>query len=81
MKHKWHEELEELVNFNIDDFEAKVEPLFTLNQMIEFAEKQVKNNVDLAIVSECEICNESEAKLTVKICHSCDEYVLNSSDR
>ena len=30
--------------------------------------------------SVCECCNENEAKVTVKLCHSCEEYKLNSND-
>jgi len=52
MKHKWHNELEDIANFNISEIEADIEPLFTLNEVVEFAQMKVKNNVGLANVRQ-----------------------------
>jgi hypothetical protein len=48
----------------------------------EYHQNKLKNNEVLDIVSDsvCECCNENEAKLTVKLCHSCEEYKLNTND-
>lgn len=54
--------------------------------MLAFAdlvlEKQVKNNDLLHSVGNfvCECCNENEARANVELCHSCEEYKLNTND-
>ena len=44
-------------------------------------EEQITLPIDSVSNSVCECCNENEAKVTVKLCHSCEEHKLNTNDR
>ena len=71
MKHKWHNELEDIANFNISEIEADIEPLFTLNEVVEFAQMKVKNNVGLANVrQQSELLPYDRAK-DIANCNDC----------
>ena len=56
----------------LDNYKEDTE--YLANELIKLFSSHKDNK------SICECCNENEAKVTVKLCHDCEEHKLNLYD-